>query len=222
MSQQNLEQVLQKAARRRDAAELADWRLRVSRGADRYGNWRDEQKAWRDSAVLFDQSHHMAELLVTGPDAMKMLSYLARTPSRATRRQGQAVRAVQLRRLRDRRRYHVLQRRKRVQPRGPRADRELGAVPRGDRRVQRAGAPRRPLAVQPEGWGRRAPALPLPGAGAERVEAARKAERRADSGHQVLQHGRHHHRGPRSARSGTAWPARPGSRSGARMPSARR
>ena len=42
-----------------------------------YGNWRDEQKAWRDSAVLFDQSHHMAELLVTGPDAMKMLSYLA-------------------------------------------------------------------------------------------------------------------------------------------------
>jgi vanillate/3-O-methylgallate O-demethylase len=42
-----------------------------------YSNWRDEQKAWRDSAVLFDQSHHMAELLVTGPDALKMLSYLA-------------------------------------------------------------------------------------------------------------------------------------------------
>src|SRR6187399_2145392 len=42
-----------------------------------FTNWRDEQKAWRDSAVLFDQSHHMAELLVTGPDALKMLSYLA-------------------------------------------------------------------------------------------------------------------------------------------------
>ena len=42
-----------------------------------YSNWRDEQKAWRDSAVLFDQSHHMAELLITGPDALKMLSYLA-------------------------------------------------------------------------------------------------------------------------------------------------
>ena len=42
-----------------------------------YSNWRDEQKAWRDSAVLFDQSHHMAELLVTGPDALKMLNYLA-------------------------------------------------------------------------------------------------------------------------------------------------
>src|ERR1700758_3656841 len=42
-----------------------------------YTNWRDEQRAWRDSAVLFDQSHHMAELLVKGPDATKLLSYLA-------------------------------------------------------------------------------------------------------------------------------------------------
>jgi vanillate/3-O-methylgallate O-demethylase len=41
-----------------------------------FTNWRDEQRAWRDTAVLFDQSHHMAELLVTGPDALKLLSYL--------------------------------------------------------------------------------------------------------------------------------------------------
>ena len=26
-----------------------------------FQNWRDEQRAWRESAVLFDQSHHMAE-----------------------------------------------------------------------------------------------------------------------------------------------------------------
>ena len=32
-------------------------------------NWRDEQGAWRDHAVLFDQSHHMDELIVEGPDA---------------------------------------------------------------------------------------------------------------------------------------------------------
>ena len=42
-----------------------------------YSNWRDEQKAWRDTAVLFDQSHHMANLYVEGPDALKMLSHLA-------------------------------------------------------------------------------------------------------------------------------------------------
>ena len=41
-----------------------------------YGNWRDEQRAWRESAVLFDQTHHMAELVVKGPDAKKMLSEL--------------------------------------------------------------------------------------------------------------------------------------------------
>ena len=42
-----------------------------------YSNWRDEQRAWRETAVLFDQSHHMANLYVEGPDALKMLSYLA-------------------------------------------------------------------------------------------------------------------------------------------------
>ena len=29
-----------------------------------FSNWRDEQIAWRHSAVLFDQSHHMAEMMV--------------------------------------------------------------------------------------------------------------------------------------------------------------
>src|SRR3972149_4456753 len=39
-----------------------------------YSNWRDEQRAWRESAVLFDQSHHMVDLYIEGPDAMKLLS----------------------------------------------------------------------------------------------------------------------------------------------------
>jgi vanillate/3-O-methylgallate O-demethylase len=42
-----------------------------------FTNWRSEQWAWSHSAVLFDQSHHMAELMVEGPDAKKLLSYLA-------------------------------------------------------------------------------------------------------------------------------------------------
>ena len=41
-----------------------------------YSNWRDEQRAWRDSCVLFDQSHHMAEIYLKGPDAIKLISYL--------------------------------------------------------------------------------------------------------------------------------------------------
>jgi vanillate/3-O-methylgallate O-demethylase len=41
-----------------------------------FSNWRSEQRAWRETAVLFDQSHHMAEITVTGPDAVKLLSSL--------------------------------------------------------------------------------------------------------------------------------------------------
>ncbi|WP_343116094.1 vanillate/3-O-methylgallate O-demethylase [Ostreiculturibacter nitratireducens] len=44
--------------------------------ANEFTNWRDEQKAWRDSAVLFDQSHHMAEIMVEGPDAGAFLEHL--------------------------------------------------------------------------------------------------------------------------------------------------
>jgi vanillate/3-O-methylgallate O-demethylase len=40
-----------------------------------FSNWRTEQQAWRDSAVLFDQSHHMAEIALKGPDAFKLCSY---------------------------------------------------------------------------------------------------------------------------------------------------
>ncbi len=42
-----------------------------------FTNWRDEQRAWRESVVLFDQSHHMAELMIEGPDALPMLRSLA-------------------------------------------------------------------------------------------------------------------------------------------------
>lgn len=42
-----------------------------------YSNWRDEQIAWAKTCVLFNQSFHMVDLLVTGPDAFEMLHYLA-------------------------------------------------------------------------------------------------------------------------------------------------
>jgi len=42
-----------------------------------FSNWRDEQRAWRETAVLFDQAHHMVEQYVEGADAIKLLSNLA-------------------------------------------------------------------------------------------------------------------------------------------------
>jgi syringate O-demethylase len=41
-----------------------------------YTNWRDEQQAWQQTAVLFNQSYHMADLAVEGPQAFQLLNYL--------------------------------------------------------------------------------------------------------------------------------------------------
>jgi len=41
-----------------------------------YSNWRDEQQAWSKTAILFNQSFHMVDLEVSGPDAFAMLNYL--------------------------------------------------------------------------------------------------------------------------------------------------
>ncbi|WP_350351656.1 aminomethyl transferase family protein [Microbacterium sp. A8/3-1] len=39
-----------------------------------FSNWRLEQQAWRESAILFDQTHHMDTLLIRGKDALKLIS----------------------------------------------------------------------------------------------------------------------------------------------------
>lgn len=39
-----------------------------------FTNWRSEQHAWRNGVALLDQSHHMTDLFISGPDALKLLS----------------------------------------------------------------------------------------------------------------------------------------------------
>ena len=41
-----------------------------------FTNWRDEQRSWRETCALFDQSHHMTDLYLDGPDALKLLSHV--------------------------------------------------------------------------------------------------------------------------------------------------
>ena len=41
-----------------------------------YTNWRDEQRAWQQACVLFNQSYHMTDMYVKGPDALRLLSDL--------------------------------------------------------------------------------------------------------------------------------------------------
>src|SRR5262245_44121873 len=38
-----------------------------------YSSWRLEQKAWRETAVLFDQSHHMDNVILRGSDAINLI-----------------------------------------------------------------------------------------------------------------------------------------------------
>jgi len=42
--------------------------------APEFTNWRSEQEAWTKTAVLFDQSHHMVNLFMRGPDALRLAS----------------------------------------------------------------------------------------------------------------------------------------------------
>ena len=42
--------------------------------ASEFSNWREEQRAWKETCVLFNQSYHMADMWIKGPDAIKLLS----------------------------------------------------------------------------------------------------------------------------------------------------
>lgn len=39
-----------------------------------YSNWRSEQQSWRSTVALLDQSHHMTDLFISGPDALRLLA----------------------------------------------------------------------------------------------------------------------------------------------------
>ena len=39
-----------------------------------YSSWRLEQRAWRETAALFDQSHHMDNVIIRGSDAINLIS----------------------------------------------------------------------------------------------------------------------------------------------------
>jgi glycine cleavage system aminomethyltransferase T len=41
-----------------------------------FSNWRDEQRAWRDTCIFFNQSYHMTDMYMEGPDALRVLSML--------------------------------------------------------------------------------------------------------------------------------------------------
>jgi vanillate/3-O-methylgallate O-demethylase len=78
MSHQTLEEALQSAANpveRLRNSQIGPYAFPVVRSE--FSNWRDEQRAWKETCALLDQSHHMADLYLDGPDALQLLSDLA-------------------------------------------------------------------------------------------------------------------------------------------------
>jgi glycine cleavage system aminomethyltransferase T len=77
MSDQSLEQLLAIAASPVDLLRNAQAGPNVYPGVPaEFSNWRDEQRAWQETCVLYNQTYHMAELMVEGPDALKLLTHL--------------------------------------------------------------------------------------------------------------------------------------------------
>jgi vanillate/3-O-methylgallate O-demethylase len=77
MSQQSLADVLAKAGNPVEMlrnSQIGPYAFPVVR--HEFTNWRDEQRSWRETCALFDQSHHMTDLYVKGPDALKLFSDL--------------------------------------------------------------------------------------------------------------------------------------------------
>jgi syringate O-demethylase len=77
MSQQSLEELLGTVESPVELLRNAQVGPNVYPGVPaEFTNWRDEQKAWQETCVLYNQSYHMAELMVEGPDALALLSHL--------------------------------------------------------------------------------------------------------------------------------------------------
>jgi glycine cleavage system aminomethyltransferase T len=77
MSHQSLEDVLQSAGSPVQLlrnSQIGPYAFPVV--PSEFTNWRDEQRSWRETCALFDQSHHMTDLYVEGPDAIALLSDL--------------------------------------------------------------------------------------------------------------------------------------------------
>lgn len=77
MSQQNLEDLLRSLDSPVDLlrnSQIGPYAFPVVK--HEFTNWRDEQRSWRETCALFDQSHHMTDLYIKGPDTIKILSDL--------------------------------------------------------------------------------------------------------------------------------------------------
>ena len=195
MAQKNLEDVLKSAGNPVDMlrnSQIGAYVYPVVPPSSR--NWRDEQRAWRETCRAVRPVAPHGRALRRGS---RRAEAAARTWRSTASRISPSNRAKQFVPcsydgyvIGDGILFHLDENKLRV--RRPRADGELDPVPRRDRRLQRRRSikdDRSPVATR---RARRSSArhYRYPDPGPERREGHREAERRPDAGHQVLQHGR--------------------------------
>ncbi len=77
MTPQSLEAAIQSAGGAVQFLRNAQARPHTFPVKPEFSNWRSEQRSWREACALLDQSHHMTDLFLKGPDAPVLLSRLA-------------------------------------------------------------------------------------------------------------------------------------------------
>ena len=137
-----------------------------------FTNWIKEQQAWRETAVLYDQSHHMDNVFLRGSDAIKLISDTAinSTAKFAVNKAKQYVPTTASGHvIGDGILFHEAEDEYVYVGRAPGV--ELAALPRRDRRLlEPRHRDRSSFALAPV-WRRGLTAvLPIPDSGSERVE----------------------------------------------------
>jgi vanillate/3-O-methylgallate O-demethylase len=74
MSIESLEEAIQRAGSPLELLRNSRYPAFEFPVALEFTNWRSEQMAWRNTCVLLDQSHHMSNLFVSGPDALRLFT----------------------------------------------------------------------------------------------------------------------------------------------------
>ncbi len=154
-----------------------------------FTNWRREQRAWRDTTVLFDQSHHMVNLFMRGPGAIKLISdtainSTANFPVNMAKQYVPTTPAGNV--IGDGILFHQEDEEYVFVGRAPASNWLRYHAETGGYDVEHR--VRRPLAVASAGPGRDPQVLALPDPGAQRVAGDREAQRRPDGGPEVLPH----------------------------------
>jgi vanillate/3-O-methylgallate O-demethylase len=76
MNSESLEDAIQRVGNAVGLLRNSSARSHTLPIAPEFTNWQSEQRSWRETCALMDQSHHMTDLFLSGPGALQLLTDL--------------------------------------------------------------------------------------------------------------------------------------------------